>query len=124
MESCDWEPFVKAAVERSPVSLEMAKGMSIDGAYQWLSEMQNESIYDGKRLAQPDEVANYCSGDGLEKALVMANLMRNREPQKAVEIVVAKERVIVKGDKEYIFESRKGLEKKVAIGADGGNTAE
>ena len=67
-------------------------------------------------------MANYRSGDGLEKAFVMANLMRNREPQKAVEIVAAKGRVVVKGDKEYIFESRKGLEKRVAMGADGKNT--
>jgi hypothetical protein len=124
MESCDWEPFVKAALERNPVSLEMAKDMSIDGAHQWLREMQNESIYDGKRLAQPDEVANYRSGDGLEKAFVMANLMRNRQPQRAVEMTVTNGRVVVKGDREYVFESRKRLEKKVVMGADGKNSAE
>ncbi|MHC4426033.1 MAG: hypothetical protein ACYSYV_08060, partial [Planctomycetota bacterium] len=71
MESCDWVPFVKAAVERNPVSTEMASSMSVEQVYAWLGQMKNISIYDGKRLAQPDEVANYRTGDGLEKAFLL-----------------------------------------------------
>src|SRR3989339_452406 len=37
MESCDWEPFVKAAVERNPISLEAAKDKSVEETYQWLA---------------------------------------------------------------------------------------
>ncbi|MHC4485660.1 MAG: hypothetical protein ACYS4T_10675, partial [Planctomycetota bacterium] len=59
MESCDWVPFIKAAVERNPVSIQMAEAMSVEEIYAWLGRMKNISIYDGRRLAQPDEVANY-----------------------------------------------------------------
>ncbi len=39
----------------------------------------DESIYDGaSRLAQPDEVWNYRRGDGFEKALLVANVLRGR----------------------------------------------
>ena len=37
------------------------------------------SIYDGPaRLAQPDEVWNFRRGDGFEKALLVANVLRAR----------------------------------------------
>ncbi|MHC4639473.1 MAG: hypothetical protein ACYTBV_18550, partial [Planctomycetota bacterium] len=61
---CDWQPFIKATLERNPVSIEMTKSMSIDEVYNWLEKMNNNSIYDENRLAQPDEVANYKTGDG------------------------------------------------------------
>jgi len=62
MESCDWTPFIKAAVERNPVSIDRTKSMSVEQVYDWLEQIKNDSIYDGKRLAQPDEVANYKTG--------------------------------------------------------------
>ncbi|GAG44346.1 unnamed protein product, partial [marine sediment metagenome] len=36
MKSCDWVPFIKAAVERNPVSIQMAESMSIQEVYAWL----------------------------------------------------------------------------------------
>ncbi|MDD5459036.1 MAG: hypothetical protein PHF37_06565 [Phycisphaerae bacterium] len=115
MESCEWEPVVKAATERNPVSLEAAKNMSIDQAYLWLSEMRDFSIYDGKRLGQPDEVVNYGTGDGLEKAFVLANIIRNRNPEQNVEIAVENTVTVVKAEKEYRFDSAKGLVKNIKI---------
>ena len=116
MDSCDWEPFVKAAVERNPVSIEMTEKMSVGEVYEWLGTIRGESIYEGKRLASPDEVVNYGSGDGLEKAFVLANVMRNRKPEQEIEITVDGSEVVIDGDGQYRFESGKGLNKKIRIG--------
>jgi len=119
METCDWVPFVKAAVQRSPVSLAITKSMSVEAVYALLQKMDNVSIYDGKRLAQPDEVANYRTGDGLEKALLLANVIRQRLPQQDVEITVGDSRVVVKGAGEFRFDSSKGLKKQIRISHTG-----
>ena len=119
MESCDWTPFVKAAVERSPVSLGMTDSMSVENVYAWLGQMNVISIYDGKRLAQPDEVANYRTGDGLEKAFLLANIIRQREPQQDIEMIADNSGVILKGEREYRFASDKALKKHVRILGDG-----
>jgi len=118
MESCNWVPFVKAAVERNPVSIRMVKAMSIKEIYAWLEQMKDGSIYDGRRLAQPDEVANYKTGDGLEKAFLLANVIRERNPEQDVEIIADNNLVILKGRYEYRFVSTKGLEKHISICAD------
>ncbi len=123
MESCDWVPFIKAAVERSPVSLAITESMSVDAVYALLHKMDDVSIYDGKRLAQPDEVANYRTGDGLEKALLLANVIRQRLPKQDVEIIVDDNRVIMKGPDEYRFDSSKGLKKQIRISPSGDITA-
>ncbi|MCJ7728933.1 MAG: hypothetical protein MUO27_03515 [Sedimentisphaerales bacterium] len=115
METCDWVPFVKAAVERSPVSLAIAKSMSVEAVYSWLKKMDDVSIYDGKRLAQPDEVANYRTGDGLEKALLLANVIRQRFTREDIEIIVDDNQVVLKGAGEYRFDSSKRLKKQIRI---------
>jgi hypothetical protein len=122
METSDWAPFIKAAVERNPVSLIMTDSMSTDEVYTWLEQMNNASIYDEKRLGQPDEVANYKTGDGLEKALLMANVIRQRNSEQNTEIVVDKDDVILKGPGEYCFVSAKDLEKQIRISSDGAVT--
>ncbi|OQA01593.1 MAG: hypothetical protein BWY69_01327 [Planctomycetes bacterium ADurb.Bin401] len=115
MEICDWQPFIKSAIERSPVSIGMTKDKSIEQAYQWLLDMPNESIYDNKRLAQPDEVANYGRGDGIEKAITLANIIHKREPNKEIKIKINNENVSVETDKKYEFQSLKGFEKNIMI---------
>jgi hypothetical protein len=122
MASCDWAPFIKAAVERNPVSLTVADSKSNDEVYAWLEQMNNTSIYDGKRLAQPDEVANYKTGDGLEKAFLMANVIRQRNSEQNIEIVVDKDDVILKGPGEYCFVSAKDLEKQIRVTSAGAVT--
>lgn len=118
MENCDWRPFTQAAIDRNPVSLQMASSMSLEGAYSWLEQMKNASIYSDKRLAGPDEVANYRTGDGLEKAFLLANVIHQRSPEQDIEITVDNSDVVVKAEKEYLFMSRKGLEKSILIPAD------
>jgi len=122
METCDWTPFIKAAVERNPVSLTIADSKSTDEVYAWLEKMNNTSIYDAKRLAQPDEVANYKTGDGLEKAFLLVNVIHQRDPEQSIEIIVDKNDVVVKGSGQYRFVSAKDLEKQIHIAATGAIT--
>ena len=119
MESCKWEPFVKAAMERNPVSIKTAESMSLEETHTWLEQMKNVSIYDGKRLAQPDEVTNFKTGDGLEKAFLLANIISERNPEQDIEIITDKKQVILKGQNEYRFESSKNFEKRISISPDG-----
>ena len=70
-------PFVKAALERCPVSKEALKGTD---ALSRIAALPNESIYDGtSRCASPDEVWNFARGDGFEKCLLAANALSARE---------------------------------------------
>ncbi len=119
METCDWVPFIKAAVERNPVSIQKVDSMSLEQVLAWLNQMNNNSIYDGKRLAQPDELANYKTGDGLEKAFLLANVIRQRNPAQNIEIVSDKSKVVVKGPNQHRFVSAKDLQKQLSISADG-----
>jgi hypothetical protein len=119
MTKCDWTPFIKAAIERSPVSLAISKDKAIKDVYAWLNGLGSDSIYDNQRLAQPDEVANYRTGDGLEKALLLANVIRQKSPQSDIEINVNNSEVILKGAGEYRFDSSKGLKKQVHISPAG-----
>jgi len=119
MDTCDWRPFVKAAIERNPVSLDVVGTRSIDEVHAWLDSLESASIYDGNRLAQPDEVANFRRGDGLEKAFLLANVIRHKSPEQDLSLVVDKDRVIVRGTREFEFASAKSLQKQVEIDRDG-----
>jgi hypothetical protein len=73
--------------------------------------MENVSIYDGTRMAQPDEVWNFQRGDGLEKALCFINVARHRYPQDTVRLSGDERNacVSVRG-RDYRFETAKQLE--------------
>ena len=61
-------------------------------------------------LAQPDEVWNYSRGDGLEKALCMANILKNRFPDDTPELQKEGSDVILKFKSEkYAFKSLKNV---------------
>ncbi|MBD3422573.1 MAG: hypothetical protein GF398_20850 [Chitinivibrionales bacterium] len=109
MTKSPWKPFLKAALERNPVSIAGAAGLSIDQAADKLRLMNNESIYDGTRMAQPDEVWNFNRGSGLEKALCLMNIMCARRPENPVELTGDAKRVCVgiRGGREYLFELTK-----------------
>ena len=119
MESCDWRPFLQAAVERSPISLEKTKEMSVSQVYDWLQAMSASSIYDGNRLAQPDELANYLTGDGLEKAILMANVLRHRDPDQELHLEVDNSSILLRADRDYEFTSAKTLQGQVDISPEG-----
>jgi hypothetical protein len=81
MQRAAWKPFLKAALERNPVSIQAFEGAELAAAAEQLARMENVSMYDGTRMAQPDEVWNFQRGDGLEKALCFMNIARQRYSQ-------------------------------------------
>jgi hypothetical protein len=114
--SASWEPFLKAAFERNPVVIEMTKELNDDEVYRALHDLPNESIYDGTRVAQPDEVWNFLRGDGLECAIALAGVLRARHPDASVEMSASGNEVILSiDDRRYRFESSKGLEKNTSM---------
>ncbi len=77
----DWNPFLKAALERNPVIIEATRNMADDELIATMENLPNESIYDGTRVAQPDEVWNFQRGDGLERAIALADAWKRRHPE-------------------------------------------
>jgi hypothetical protein len=111
MSNTPWKPFIKAAMERNPVCVEGTREMDIAQVRQKLDSMAGSSIYDGKRMAQPDEVWNYGRGDGLEKALCLMNILKARFPHDTVSLKSDGRNIAVVHDKkEYGFVSEKGLD--------------
>lgn len=108
------EPFILAATQRNPVSIEGAKSLNITDAADKIRDMPDESIYDEPgRLAQPDEVWNYGRGDGVEKALLLANILKKRLPDREIFIEIAPDQALLKADQDsYRFQSRKELKEQ------------
>jgi hypothetical protein len=93
----DWRPFLKAALERNPVVVKALEGLSDADAAARLLALPAESIYDGSRVAQPDEVWNFARGDGLEKLIALGTLLRARHPDAALRLEVTPELVTLAG---------------------------
>ncbi|MEI6890625.1 MAG: hypothetical protein V5783_00505 [Pontiella sp.] len=112
----DWAPFLKAGLERNPVVIEQTADLSDDELIQTLKNLTQESIYDGSRVAQPDEVWNFQRGDGLELALALSNVWKSRHPDDTIELKVSGHEVVLQlGAQEIQFESTKGLEKQIIL---------
>ena len=101
--------FLKASFERNPVSLEGAKGLELKDAYERLLGFGDESIYSDDRLSQPDEVWNFNTGDGLEKALTLVNIARNRGMDAWIETSGSDAKVLAEGE-EFLFPCAKKVE--------------
>ncbi len=112
----DWKPFLKAALERNPVIVEATKDLSDDALIEALRGMTNESIYDGTRVAQPDEVWNFQRGDGLERAIALVDAWKSRYPDARVELACEGNNVSFQlGGKPVSFASSKGLVKTITL---------
>jgi len=120
MDKIDWLPFVKAAIERNPVCFTDLNGKSVKEVFYIIENLPDESIYDGKRLALPDEVWNFKRGDGIEKALLLADFIKQKDPGSSVLIEIADKSVTLKyNDEDYLFTSSKSFRKSILIsGAD------
>ncbi len=106
-----WDPFIKAAIERNPVSIKGCEKYSDTEVIHLMESMASQSIYDGSRLSQPDEVWNYQMGDGLERAICLVNILKSRNNYKHININVEKNNVTIILDKITIkWPSSKGLE--------------
>ncbi len=110
MTCCDWGPFLKAAFERNPVSIAGSTKLSDSEMIQRVSAFENESIYDGPRLAQPDEVWNFGRGEGIEKALCIANIWNARHPDDPTALRVHQQEVVLTlGSQSFPFTTSKEL---------------
>ncbi len=121
MTRCDWRPFVKAAIERSPVSAEKTESMTAEQIHSWLTGLPGASIYDGTRLAQPDEAANYHTGDGVEKAFLMASVLSRRGEQKTFTLAIRPDRAVLTSPDgtSWEYPSIKGLSAEIHIDENG-----
>ena len=116
MDLIDWRPFLKAAIERNPVCFIDLKGRSVTEGFDIIKGLSEESIYGGPRLALPDEVWNFHRGDGIEKAILLADFIKSKDPESDLEIQVNNKDVDLnyKGN-TFHFISRKGLRKSIKI---------
>jgi hypothetical protein len=120
MDMIDWVPFVKAAIERNPVCIDNLKGKTTDVVFDILAEFDDDSIYNGQRLALPDEVWNFSRGDGIEKALLLADFILSKDPDASISIAVNKKIVsLLHNENTYHFISKKDFRKSIKIS---GNT--
>ena len=83
---CDGRAWFKAAVERSPVCTEALKGATLEEAARAVEGLEEWSLYEGPRGAQPDEVWNFGCGDGLEKGVLLAAVAKGRDPEAEVSV--------------------------------------
>ncbi len=110
MDSCDWEPFLKAAFERNPVSIERFGQKNLQEVYDIMKEWPDESIYDANRLALPDEVVNYGRGDGTEKLITFLNVVKASGIKEKMTLKQNGSEIIFSlGKKEYLFKTSKNL---------------
>jgi hypothetical protein len=116
MDLIDWSPFIKAAVERNPVSFTDLNEKTNYEVYSLLKDLPAESIYDGNRLALPDEVWNFKRGDGVEKAFLLADFILHKDKTATVTIIIEnKEVLLTSGGHQFHFISNKNLKKSIEI---------
>lgn len=116
MDSIDWFPFTKAAIERNNVAFDDFKENTVDEVYDKIKGLVNESIYSEKRLAQPDEVWNFRRGDGIEKAYLLGSWILHNDPDQKITIDISNEEVLLKTQSNsFHFESSKGIVKRITV---------
>jgi hypothetical protein len=116
MDLIDWNPFVKAAVERNPVAYSELNEKNNYEVYSMLKALPVESIYDGNRLALPDEVWNFKRGDGIEKAFLLAGFLIHNDESSDITIEIDNDKVLLFcGKHEFHFNSGKKLKKSIKI---------
>ena len=116
MDVIDWVPFTKAAIERNPVCLLDLNNKTLPEVYKILKDFPDSSIYDGKRLALPDEVWNFRRGDGIEKAFVLANNIVLNDQSYPVTILIDNKNVTVRyKEQAFHFRSEKKINKTLEI---------
>ncbi len=109
---CEPQPFLRAALQRNPVAGNALPDKSADDIAEILREYPTESIYDEPaRLAQPDEVWNFKRGTGIEKAILLANILYARNPRAelAIRIDDADSATVTGHDGQWTFPGVKAL---------------
>ena len=116
MDKIDWLPFIKASVERNPVCFTELEGKTAEDVLNILQTLPDDSIYDGKRLALPDEIWNFRRGDGIEKALLLADFLLHNDSSSIISIEIDLKKVVLTSDgNSFNFISHKNLKKSIHI---------
>ena len=116
MDKIDWRPFIKAAIERNPVSFTDLNKKNNYEVYSLLKELPIESIYEGNRLALPDEVWNFKRGDGIEKAFLLADFLLHNDKSSDVSIEIENKKVLLSSEgHDFHFTSLKNITKSIQI---------
>jgi hypothetical protein len=116
MDYIDWRPFLKAAFERNPVSFTDLNEKNNYEVYSLLKELPVESIYDGNRLALPDEVWNFKRGDGIEKAFLLTDFLLHKDNSAHVKIEIDNKNILLSSEgHQFHFISHKNLKKSIEI---------
>ncbi len=116
MDRISWIPYLKASVERNPVCFKDLNSKSTGEVFEILINMDNMSIYDDNRLALPDEVWNFKRGDGVEKAMVLADFILQKDSSSSISIEIDNKKVVLGFDgNSYGFKSSKSFKKSVKI---------
>lgn len=116
MDRIDWLPYIKASIERNPVCFTDLEGKTEGEVYDLLLSMPDESIYDSNRLALPDEVWNFRRGDGIEKAMLLADFIIHQDVGKVLGINIDKgQAVLISDGNSYTFSSEKAFQKEIRI---------
>jgi hypothetical protein len=107
---CEATPYLLAATERNPVSVEATRELTATAVAAALTALPNTSIYDDDgRLAQPDEVWNFGRGDGAEKAVTLANILLAKGSTHLTVTIAGPRISVTDGDQVHTFESSKQL---------------
>ena len=113
-----WQPFLRAALLRNPVAVQAMAGRSAAECVQAVAALADESIYSGDRLAQPDEVWNFGCGDGLERAILLWDLLAARGGETAFALSGNTATVTAEGQ-TYRFTTAKSLPPAAFVWRDG-----
>jgi hypothetical protein len=106
-----WPAFLKASLERNPVSVVYFTWKSVPEIFRELESWPLESIYDDQGLSTPDEVVNFMRGDGVEKALTLANVLRSRTPELPLALSARGETATLQaGGEAYVFANPRGFD--------------
>ncbi|HOG64830.1 MAG TPA: hypothetical protein PLD82_05275, partial [Spirochaetota bacterium] len=107
----DWfEPYWHAAFRRNPVSLELSSSLGdLEAVVAELRSMDESSIYEEERIAQPDEVWNFRTGDGFEKAVSLVNIALARGEGPLVLRVEGEMVRVLLGERTWDFATGKTL---------------
>ncbi|TSA28072.1 MAG: hypothetical protein D4R67_04705 [Bacteroidetes bacterium] len=116
MDYCDWTPFLKAALERNPVSVSYFRESDLQEVFAQMSAWPDESIYEGNRLALPDEVVNFGRGDGIEKAITLSNVIKARSRGETIMLRIDGREVHLQASGgKYHFTSEKHFKKNLTL---------
>jgi hypothetical protein len=91
-------------------------GKSVRKVFEIINNLPDESIYGDKRLALPDEVWNFRRGDGIEKALLLADIIVQNDHQASLLIEIGNNKASLNyNGEDFHFRSSKSFIKTIRI---------